>query len=475
MNRHVLANGLRLIHLHDAATRMATVDVMYNVGSKDEHPDHTGFAHLFEHLMFAGSAHVPDFDRVVLEASGENNAWTSADATNYYITLPAGHLETALFLEADRMRCLSLDARRLKVQKQVVLEEFKQRYLNQPYGDVSLLMRPLMYGSHPYSWPTIGKCLEHIQDFSLPDVEDFYHRFYVPDNAVLCVVGNVSFEQTVEWVEKWFGDIPAGHVVPRCLPRIPVQTQPRVLSVSRDVPVSALYKSWQAPSPLEPGYLACDLLTDVLAGGRSSRLTQRLVNQGHVFDALDIYLGSELEPSCGTIQFTGKPAKGVSLEQADAALQEELSALADDCLAAARDGDRIGRTTVGNGCGFAETAAGNGGRSGSAIAGNESGFGKRAVRKGGLGKITPRELQKVKNKFESGFLFKNTNHQQVASQMCMYELLGKIAPGHGAEDYWADVDRTLALGTADLQEMARRTFRPENSCALYYHSEGRQA
>lgn len=417
IRRHTLANGLRLLHYREPFSQMVTVNLMYDVGSKVEHPEHTGFAHLFEHLMFAGSAHVPDMDALVQEASGDNNAWTNIDVTNYYITLPVVNLETALYIESDRMTSLSISQESLDVQKQVVAEEFKQRFLNQPYGDASLLMRPLFYEKHPYAWPTIGKCLEHIERFELSDVQAFYRQYYRPDNAVLAVCGNVSFEKAVELVEKWFGDIrcPSAPVRPQ-IPFLPPQTAPRTLTVERNVPVPALYKSWHSPSASESGYQACDLLTDILSGGRSSRFTQRLIKQRHVFDSLDIYVGSEFEPGAGTVQFAGKPAKGISLEEADEVLKQELQSIVDE-------------------------------------------------------DVTKEELDKVKTKYESAFLFRNTDCQHIATQLCWFETLGKLRQSCSAESYLKDFDVTMGLDASDIRQVASEVFREDNCCTIFYRSK----
>lgn len=410
INKHILNNGLRLLHYHDVNTQMVAVNIMYKVGSKHEHPDHTGFAHLFEHLMFAGSAHVPDFDEVVQRASGENNAWTNTDVTNYYISLPAHNLETALYLESDRMLALNINQESLDVQKQVVAEEFKQRFLNQPYGDASLLMRPMVYGEHPYAWPTIGKKLEHIEQFQLEDVLSFYQQYYAPDNAALAICGNVSFEKAVELTEKWFADIPAKHLPKAQISPMKTQTSPQRMEVTRPVPMDALYKYWHAPSVSESGYQACDLLTDILAGGRSARLFQRLVKDRRKFSALDIYVGGEAEKGGGSIQFCGKPLIGVSLEEAEQALLEELQLMATKAVA-------------------------------------------------------DEELQKVKTKFESAFLFRNTNCLHIATQLCWYEWLGS------AEQYIEDFRQTLQLQAADIQAVAARIFREDNCSTLYYRAE----
>ena len=205
VNRHTLENGLRIVHSEDKNTQMVALNVLYNVGARDEHPDHTGFAHLFEHLMFGGSVHIPDYDTHVQNAGGENNAWTNNDITNYYITVPRQNVETGFWLESDRMLSLDFNEKSLEVQRHVVVEEFKQRNLNQPYGDVGHLVRGLVYKAHPYQWPTIGKEPAHIENATLNEVKDFFFRFYAPNNAILAVTGNISFEDTVALAEKWFG------------------------------------------------------------------------------------------------------------------------------------------------------------------------------------------------------------------------------------------------------------------------------
>lgn len=407
IKKHTLSNGLRLLHYFDKNTQMVTVDTMYNVGSKMEHPDHTGFAHLFEHLMFGGSAHVPDFDKVVQNAAGENNAWTSPDVTNYYITLPAHNLETALYLESDRMLALNINQQSLDVQRQVVSEEFKQRFLNQPYGDVNLLLRPLVYGNHSYSWPTIGKSLEHIEQFCLKDVQDFFQKYYAPNNAVMSVCGNVDFETVVELVEKWFGDIPSQTIPAKQISAPSLQSQPNTLEVERKVPVDAIYKYWHAPACMEEGYNECDLLTDILAGGNSARLVQSLTKDRQIFSALDIYVGCEAEIGGGSIQFSGNPTEGISMKEAEQALLEELEKLKEKA-------------------------------------------------------IPEEELQKVKNKYESAFLFRNTSCQHIASQLCWYEILGK------AENYFEEFEKTKAITSESIREMASKIFREENCSTLYY-------
>ena len=233
INRHILDNGLRLVHHEDTGTQMVAMNIVYDVGARDEHPDHTGFAHLFEHLMFGGSVHIPDYDTPLQHAGGENNAWTNNDITNYYLTVPAANAETGFWLESDRMLALAFSPRSLEVQRGVVMEEFKQRCLNLPYGDVGHLIRPLAYQVHPYRWPTIGKELSHIAQATLDEVEEFFYRHYAPNNAVLAVTGHISWDETRRLAEKWFGPIPRREVPLRCLPQEPIQTEERRLTVER--------------------------------------------------------------------------------------------------------------------------------------------------------------------------------------------------------------------------------------------------
>ena len=279
INRHILGNGLRLVHSQDESTQMVALNILYNVGARDEHPEHTGFAHLFEHLMFGGSVNIPDYDTPLQLAGGENNARTNNDITNYYLTVPYQNVETAFWLESDRMLSLDFNERSLEVQRGVVMEEFKQRCLNQPYGDVSHLLRPLSYQTHPYQWPTIGKDLSHIANATLEEVKDFFFRFYAPNNAIIAVTGHISFEEAVRLTEKWFGPIPRREVPVRNLPVEQEQTEERRLVVERNVPLDALFMAFHMCDHLHPDYYAYDILSDILSNGRSSRLNQRLVQE----------------------------------------------------------------------------------------------------------------------------------------------------------------------------------------------------
>ena len=408
INRKILDNGLRIVHSEDKSTRMVAINVLYDVGARDEHPEHTGFAHLFEHLMFGGSIHIPDYDTHVQNAGGENNAWTNNDITNYYITLPKQNVETGFWLESDRMLSLDFSEKSLEVQRHVVIEEFKQRNLNQPYGDVGHLVRGLAYQNHPYQWPTIGKEPAHIENATLDEVKDFFFRFYAPNNAILSVTGNISFEETVALAEKWFGPIPRRNVQPRNLPKEPKQTKERRLVVERNVPVDALYMAFHKCDRKHPDYHTFDLMSDILCNGRSSRLIQHLVQQKQVFSSIDAYISGSIDD--GLIQIGGKPAPGVSLEEAEAAVWQELEAMKTE---------RIDET----------------------------------------------ELEKVKNRYESEQIFSNINYLNVATNLAFFELIGQ------AEDINHEVEKYRAVTAEHIMEVSKQTFVKENCSVLYYKAK----
>ncbi len=408
INKFVLNNGLRLVHSPDESTQMVALNVLYDVGARDEHPDHTGFAHLFEHLMFGGSVHIPDYDGPLQLAGGENNAWTNNDITNYYLTVPRQNVETGFWLESDRMWSLDFSERSLEVQRGVVMEEFKQRCLNQPYGDIGHLLRSLAYKVHPYRWPTIGKELSHIANATLDEVRAFFYRFYSPNNAILAVTGNITFEETVRLAEKWFGPIPRREVPQRNLPQEPLQTEERRLEVERNVPLDALYLSFHMSDRYHPDYYAYDILSDILSNGRSSRLNQRLVQEKKIFAGIDASISGSLD--AGLFHISGKPAAGISLEQAEEAVYEELK--------------RLQTELVGE-----------------------------------------QELEKVKNKFESIQIFGNINYMNVATNLAWFELIGQ------AEDLVTEVERYRLVTAEKLKEVAQRLFRSENRIVLYYKGQ----
>ena len=322
-----LDNGLRLIVHEDQSVQIAVMNVLYDVGSKDEHEEKTGFAHLFEHLMFGGSLNIGSYDEPLQRVGGENNAFTSPDITNYYLSVPAQNLETGFWLESDRMLSLSFDSKILEVQRKVVIEEFKQRYLSQPYGDIWLKMRPLIYQNHPYGWATIGKEIRHIEEATMDDVKDFFYKYYIPNNAILVVAGNVDFEEVVHLAKKWFGPIPAGKRPERILATEPIQSEERRLELAADVPSDALYMAFHMPGRFEKGYYAGDLLSDVIGRGKSSRLYEQLVKEKNMFHQLYSYVTGSIET--GLLVISGKLEEGVSLKEGEDAVKAILKEIQD--------------------------------------------------------------------------------------------------------------------------------------------------
>ncbi|MET0299570.1 MAG: pitrilysin family protein [Flavitalea sp.] len=406
-DKFTLENGLRVIVHEDQSTPMAIVNVMYDVGARDENPEKTGFAHLFEHLMFGGSVNVDDFETPLQMAGGENNAYTSNDVTNYYIQIPAENLETAFWLESDRMLSLAFNEKSLDVQRKVVSEEFKEHYINKPYGDVWFKMRSMAYEQHPYKWMTIGKELSHIENASLQDVKDFFAKHYNPSNAIMVVAGKVKTEDVKVLTEKWFGDIPPGKKYERNIPQEPKQSAPRRAEVKADVPLDAFYKCWHMESRLDHGYYVADLITEILGGGGSSRLYQSLVKEQKLFSNIDCYHQGTVDRGLLTIE--GKLVKGVKLEDAEKAVDEQIAILK-------RDG------------------------------------------------ITEKELTKVKNKTESAITFEDMSVMARANSLAFYELLGD------ATLFNADRDKYFAVTAEDILKYSSIIFDENNSNTLYYRS-----
>jgi zinc protease len=407
-DRFQLANGLRVLVHEDASTPMVVVNVLYDVGARDEDPKRTGFAHLFEHLMFGGSVNIEDFETPLQLAGGENNAYTTNDFTNYYIQLPAENIETAFWLESDRMLSLAFSEKSLEVQRKVVMEEFKEHYINKPYGDVWFKLRELVYQQHPYRWMTIGSELSHIEQAKLEDVKQFFFKYYRPANAILVVAGKTTAQEVRELAEKWFGDIPAGEKYVRTLPQEPEQKEARKLALKADVPLDALYKCYPMAARTEPGYYVADLITEVLGGGASSRLHQSLVKEKKLFSHIECYHTGSVDP--GLVVFEGKLIKGVSMEAADAAVESELARM------------------------MAEP-------------------------------ITDKELDKVKNKTESAIVFEDMSVMNRANSLAIYELLGDVGMMN------TELDKYRAVTAAEMLETSRRIFDPLNSNTLYYYSE----
>ena len=407
-DRFVLDNGLRVLVHEDPSTPMAVVNVMYDVGARDEDPAQTGFAHLFEHLMFGGSINIKDYDEPLQRAGGENNAYTTNDLTNYYCQLPAQNIETAFWLESDRMLSLAFGEKSLATQRKVVCEEFKEHYINKPYGDVWHKMRTLAYTVHPYRWMTIGKELSHVENAKIDDVKNFFFKHYRPVNAILVVAGNVKLEQVKRLAEKWFGPIEMGIKYERQLPIEPVQTEARKLEVQANVPLDAFVKTWHMDARLSPGYYAADLLTEILGGGAASRLYQTLVKEKQYFSSIDCYHFGSLD--AGLVAVDGKLVKGVSMENAVKAVDEEIEKL-------------------------------------------------KAT------KIEAKELQKVVNRTESVIAFEDMSVMSRASSIALYELLGDAGMMN------TEFQKYQAIGIDDIHTYANKIFDNNNSNTLLYHAQ----
>ncbi|MEY2596350.1 MAG: hypothetical protein RI965_1622 [Bacteroidota bacterium] len=404
-DRFELSNGLKVLVHQDLSTPMAVVNVLYDVGARDEVEAQTGFAHLFEHLMFGGSVNIPDYDEPLQLAGGENNAYTTNDLTNYYCQLPAENLETAFWLESDRMLSLAFSKKSLDVQRKVVCEEFKEHYINKPYGDVWHMMRDLAYKVHPYKWMTIGKELSHIENAKLEDVKNFFSKHYNPSNAILVVAGNVQTAQVQLLAEKWFGSIPSGINYHRNIQQEPAQQDARRMTVKRNVPMDAIYKTWHMASRLDQDYYTTDLLTDILGGGASSRLYQALVKEKQLFAHINCYHFGSLDRGLLTIE--GQLVKGVDMKQAEDAIEEELTKAREHL-------------------------------------------------------IDDRELQKVKNKTESVMAFEDMSVMNRAGSLAFYELLGD---GNLMNN---EFQRYQQVTTSDLQRVAKEVLRESNSNTIWY-------
>ncbi len=406
-DKFTLANGLRVLVHEDRSTPMAFLNITYDVGARDEDPSKTGFAHLFEHLMFGGSKHVPDYDEPLQLAGGENNAYTTNDVTNYYCQLPSENIETAFWLESDRMLSLAFSEKSLDVQRKVVCEEFKEHYTNKPYGDVWFKMRELAYTTHPYRWQTIGRELGHIENARIEDVKHFFHKHYCPVNAVLVVAGDVDTEQVRLLAEKWFGSIPPGNKYVRNLPQEPTQTAPRLLEVKADVPLDALYKCWHMASRLETGYYVAELITEILGGGGSSRLYQSLVKEQQLFSHINCHHFGSTDAGIFTIE--GRLVKGVNMEKANQAVEAELA--------------KISREAV-----------------------------------------SVSELEKVKNKTESALAFEDMSVSNRANSLGLYEILGDATLMN------TELDRYHSVTSEDILTESQKLFNINNSNTLYYFS-----
>lgn len=409
--RFTLDNGLKVIVHNDESTPFVTLNLLYKVGARDENPDKTGFAHLFEHLMFGGSENIDDYDKYVQFSGGENNAFTSNDYTNYYINVPKINIETAFWLESDRMMQLAFSEESLRVQKNVVIEEFKQRYLNQPYGDVWMLLRPLVYKEHPYRWSTIGKEISHIENANLDDVKDFFYRFYAPNNAILSIAGDVDVDEMKHLCNKWFGTIETRNVQKPNYPTEPPQTELRTLTVERDVPNDAIYKAFRMGNRLDADFYATDMLSDILANGNSSRFYQNLVKETKLFLSIDAFITSSMDE--GLLVIFGKLNNGVHMATAEAAIDNEIQKLKDI-------------------------------------------------------KVSEHELTKIKNKIESTLIFGEISTLNRAMSLAHYENLGDVAMIN------SETEKYRAVSVEDIQRVANIIFRPSNCSILYYNAKNKQ-
>lgn len=402
-----MANGLHVIHHFDDSTQLCVLNMLYNVGSKHENPDKTGFAHLFEHLMFGGSINIEEFDTVLQDASGDSNAFTSNDITNYYLTLPAINIETGFWLESDRMLSLDFNQESLDIQRNVVIEEFKERYLNQPYGDVWLKILPMAYKIHPYNWPTIGKEISHIENATLDDVKTFFTNFYCPNNAVLVLAGNLDLEKCITLVNKWFASIPSQNFIKPNYNQEPKQTEARTETVYADVPLDMIVKAYHMPPRTNEDYFATDMLTDILGAGKSSRFYVDLVKNKNLFSELDAYISGDVE--AGLLMIEGKLSKGVNMEIAENAILSILEEFKNS--------------------GVSET-----------------------------------ELTKIKNKSETNIRFNDMTVLNKAMKLAYAWVLGDV------ELVNKEADSYLKVSETDIKNIANKILVPTNCSTLYYLS-----
>lgn len=400
-----LDNGLKVIVHKDKSTPIVAMNIIYKVGSRDESPDKTGFAHLFEHLMFGGSVNIPKYDEPLQNAGGENNAFTNNDFTDYYLTLPKNNIETAFWLESDRMLSLAFSEKSLEVQRSVVIEEFKQNYLNQPYGDIYLLLKPLAFKKHPYRWNTIGKEISHIENATMQDVKSFYNKFYNPNNAILSIVGNVNPDEIYKLAEKWFGGIKSGESIKKSYAEEPNQNMDRELTVERPVPQNAIYMAWHMDKRNSLGFYAADLISDILSNGDSSRLYIRLVKEKMMFSDINAYVSGDLDK--GLFIVSGKLINGTTVQEAEAAIDEELNKISVDL-------------------------------------------------------VSEEELQKVKNKIESGMIFSKLSILNKAMNLGYYEMLENAFLLEKENEKYKSVSRQI------LRQKAEELFAPGKKNKLIY-------
>lgn len=406
--KFTLDNGLRVLVHEDDSTPMVAVNIVYDVGARDESPEKTGFAHLFEHLMFSGSENIPDFDQPIQLAGGENNAFTNNDLTNFYDLLPAENIETAFWLESDRMKMLKFDQKNLEIQQKVVIEEFKETCLNQPYGDAWHFIADMAYKVHPYRWPTIGKIPKHVEDATLEEVKEFFYSYYRPNNAILVVAGRTTVAEVKTLSQKWFGDIPRGNTPERNIEIEPPQEVIQKRINPAKVPSDALYMAFHSPARIDKNYYAADLTSDILCNGSSSRLYRKLYKEQRLFSSIDAFITGNIDP--GLLIIEGRPMPGVSLEKAEAAIWKELDLL-----------KKEGPTEF--------------------------------------------ELQKYKNKIESLLIFSESNILNKAINLAYFELIGDANLINTEKTKYLEVTR------ADILRLSNEIFTEENCSELYYKAE----
>jgi len=406
--RYTLDNGLTVIVHPDPSTPIATFNLLYNVGSKHENPERTGFAHLFEHLMFEGSMNIPTYDTPLQKAGGENNAFTSNDITNYYLTLPVENLETAFWLESDRMLGLKLTEEKIRVQKNVVIEEYNQRYRNQPYGDAMMLLRSMAYKEHPYQWSTIGRDISHIEKATSEEVKEFFYHHYAPNNAILTLVGDLDPEEVRQMADRWFGPIPRRDLAEKTIPKEPPQQEPQSKAVTKDVPHNVLYKAYHMCDRNHPDFYASDLISDLMANGNSARLYQNLVKKKQVFSSIDAYITGDVDE--GLLLISATLSRKMNMEEAEKELLREL--------------DRLTTTPVGE-----------------------------------------EELQKVKNKVIAVKTYTRTSALHKAMNMAYYELLGDAGQINTEDEKYQRVT------PEDIRRVSRQILDPSNCSTLYYSAK----
>ena len=406
--RKTLDNGLTVVVNRDRSSKLAAVNLLYRVGARNEPPARTGFAHLFEHLMFRGTREVPSFDLPVQMASGDNNAFTNNDYTDFYITLPKDNIETALWLESDRMQGLELTPEKLATEKRVVIEEYRQRYLNQPYGDQMMLLRALSFRVHPYRWATIGLSPDHIADATMEEVQAFYRAYYHPSNAILSISADLDEERMLELAERWFAPLADRPHPAAAIPQEPPQEAPRREEVERDVPATTVSVAYHMGGRTSAEFFVGDLVSDLLSGGDSSRLYQRLVKGRRLLSSVNAYVTGDVDP--GLFVFTGQLLPDTTPTQVEEAFREEIGALVRDAA-------------------------------------------------------TEYELEKVRNKFEANTLFGELNVMNKAMNLGFYEMLGDLPLING------EVARYRAVTNDAIRDFCRRVLRPENSNTLIYKAK----